>query len=1063
MSTTSPKSQNAAGLLPIALVAIPIMLAASPIQRAAAQSAHPGSIQGYVAAVVTPNDRAALAAGSAIYVPDIQVVARNLDPNVHFASAPAVTNAQGYFRTPVVQPGQYQICVSGHGFTAKCFGKVEVSRPLVTLGEFVPIRPEGAAIFGTAMLSDHRTPCFFFRPSFSPLALTAKASLLTADNKLVAASVKGNSSGQYVLPVPGNVAGTKLHVECDSSTTETSVTVKKQFTEQNVTIAASVPRIVGFDFSKGNVGIRRADRDESITVSVLAQDPDGHPLHYSWADDSGRTLALPDAPTVEWRLLDANALNTLHVYVSNTKGGIATYARSLQSGPDELFFSGRVFNRQTKAGVASATVRLNGISATADAQGNFRVVVKDARKFVLNVTHPGYALASQVLTNRVVGIQVPLDPVHIATVNGGSGGIIRIQPGSGCNCQCSENSDTDKAGGADRCVPPKGATLAVGFQADSFVGTGGAPYTGNVSVEALQYDLTKTNPIPGDFGAVYQGKQVRLGTFGAFNLLPRDAQGQPLTMAPGKHASVSLPIQPGQRAAAPATIPLFHYDEETGLWIEDGTLTRSGDAYEGLVTHFSVFNADTVFPGGACVKVLLSGFAMPVTLDASYYDPSVGNFNHPGFSTTDTTVGVERMTPNQNFTLTVTDSASPNPAVVQVPLFSGPGLDPVQFPGGYDSDTVNFSHCNGPVQVANNQLPPVPPYFLGPVFGGTIVDNSAKYQAATDAQSGGSRDTLDHWKGANGFNSNGTPASGEASALYFNNGDLKFGRDMHCRVTNNTPGAIACYVSNFGAVGTDDAPFALSQAEAYEASHQVSPQPAATVAMEYDPTAGSGAVQFWAYKGDGSYLALPILDSEGAKPMPDMCLACHQGTYSGTPGTKVNGASFLAFDLDSFLDDTGTPFPSSVKVTAAVQQQFHLLNNMVAATNPPPGVDQLQQLWYTSTTSTVPFAFNQGAAQLPGQPFVEQPGSIHHEPLYDSVVKVVCRTCHVALPGREWNSFSQMYGSGGSEAAFIQSLVCAPTLIMPHAEVPWQRFWQQNMAATLASELAFPPPGCPPS
>jgi len=43
----------------------------------------------------------------------------------------------------------------------------------------------------------------------------------------------------------------------------------------------------------------------------------------------------------------------------------------------------------------------------------------------------------------------------------------------------------------------------------------------------------------------------------------------------------------------------------------------------------------------------------------------------------------------------------------------------------------------------------------------------------------------------------------EAKAIYFNNGDLKFGRDMHCRVTNNTPGAIACYVSNFGDVGHD--------------------------------------------------------------------------------------------------------------------------------------------------------------------------------------------------------------------------------------------------------------------
>jgi hypothetical protein len=1035
-----------------ALAALLLAIAALLAPQAAAQTPFPGSIHGYVAAVVTANDRVAVVASRPIVVPDIRVVARNLE--THVDSPPAVTNAEGYFRTPVVAPGRYQVCVSGRGFVASCLDSiVEVSRPVVTLGQFVPIRPEGAPIVGTALLSDHRTPCFFFRPSFSALALTAKVSLLTADNKLAAGPVQGNNAGQYVLPVPPGITGTKLHVECDSGVTETSVAPRLPFTTQNATIAAGMPRILAFDFTKNNTGIRRADPAESVTVTVLAEDPDGNALHYAWADDSGRRLALPDSPTVQWPLLDANVLNTLHVYVSNTKGGVATFARSLQSGPDQIFFSGRVFNRQTKAGVAGATVRLNGVTVTADGSGNFRVTVKDAAKFVLNATHPGYALSSLVLNSPVVGIQVPLDPAQVTAVSGTSGSTVSVQSGGGCNCQCEQKDVKD-----DRCNPDKTGILHVGFQAGSFVNAKGEPYAGAVSVEAFQYDLTTPNPIPGDFGAVYQGKQVRLGTFGAFHLLPRDAAGQPLVMAPGKHASVSLPIQPGQRAAAPATIPLFHYDENTGQWIEDGTLTRSGNNYVGVVTHFSVFNADTVFPGGACVKVLLSGFTMPVTLDAVYYDPSVGSFHHNGFSTSDTTVGVERMTANQSFTLTITDSASPTPANVSVPLFSGPGLDPVAFPSGYDTDP-NFSHCHGPVQVANNQLPPTTPYFLGPVFGGTIVDNSTNYRNATDAQIGGTRDTLNHWKNANGFNTNGAPAAGESSALYFNNGDLKFGRDMHCRVTNNTPGAIACYVSNFGVVGTDDAAAALSQAEAYEASHQVAPQPVATVTMEYDPTAGASKVQFWAYGPTGDYIQVASLDSQGPKPLPDICLACHQGTYAGTPGAKVNGAVFLAFDLDSFLDDTGTPFPTSAAVTAAVQQQFHQMNNNVAATSPPPGVTELQNLWYTSSTPSVPFTFNQGAAQLPGQPFIQQPGTIHHEPLYDSVVKVVCRTCHVALPGREWDTFAQMQGDAG----FIQSLACAPTLMMPHAEVPWDRFWQQNMNATLASELLFTGAGCPPS
>jgi hypothetical protein len=1056
---------------------------------AMAQTALPGSIHGNVAVIlpvansfasVAHAGQTGLAPGSRIYVSDIQVVARNVRTQAQ--SAPAVTNAEGYFRTPNLPAGQYQICVSAPGFAASCLDKtIDVFRPVVILDQTVPIRPAANAVVGTATLSDHRTPCFFFRPSFSPLALTAKASLLDGNGKLLAGPVNGNISGQYVLPVAAGDALSTLRVTCDQGIANAQVIPRMQVTQQDATIPSSTPRILAFDFSKAGAGIRRADPGDTVTVTVLADDPDNNPLHYSWADDSGNTLALPDSPTVRWPLLNANALNTLHVYVSNLKGGIATYSRALQSGPNENVFSGHVFNRVTNAGVAGAHVSVNGTAVTADASGNFRLSVPDAAKFVLNVTRTGYALASQVMANRVVGIQIPLDPARTGTVSGSAGGSISVGAGSGCDCACGANGGRDdehfhilveipetridirhgdgKDGGGGQCkVGAAGASgggaLSVTFVPGSFVSKAGTAYTGMVSVEAFQYDLSQPNPIPGDFGGVFGGKPMRLGSFGAFHLLPRDSTGQPLAMAPGKHASVSVPIQPGQLAVAPATIPLFHYDEPTGQWLEDGTLTRVGNAYVGEVAHFSVFNADTVFPGGACVKVLLSGFSMPVTLDAVYFDPAVGTFHHNGVATSDTTVGVERMIANQSFTLNITDAAATK---LSVPLFSGPGLDPAQFPSGYDSDTVNFSHCNGPVQVGNSILPPTPPEFLGPVFGGSFVDNSANYQAATDALTGGSRDTLTHWKQANGFNTNGVLATGEAAATYFNNGDLKFGRDMHCRVTSSN--VTACYVSNFGTVGTDDAALALGQADAYEASGQVAPLPPATVTMEYDPSNPASATQFWAYKTDGTYLAHPALDSQGPKPIPDICLACHQGSYSGTAGAKVNGAAFLPFDLQSFLDDTATPFPTSAEITPAAQQQFHLLNNIVANTSPPPGVTQLINLWYSSATPSVPFAFNVGAAQLPGQPFLVQPGNIHHEPLYDSVVAVVCRTCHVPQSGAEWNSYSQMSG----EATFIQSLSCAPTVTMPHAEVPWKRFWQESLSATLASDLLFTGAGCPPS
>jgi hypothetical protein len=59
--------------------------------------------------------------------------------------------------------------------------------------------------------------------------------------------------------------------------------------------------------------------------------------------------------------------------------------------------------------------------------------------------------------------------------------------------------------------------------------------------------------------------------------------------------------------------------------------------------------------------------------------------------------------------------------------------------------------------------------------------------------------TFKGWKSAYGFSADPTqPASGEIRAVYYNNGDLQFGRDMHCRMNSTSSAVIvACYVSNY--------------------------------------------------------------------------------------------------------------------------------------------------------------------------------------------------------------------------------------------------------------------------
>jgi hypothetical protein len=170
----------------------------------------------------------------------------------------------------------------------------------------------------------------------------------------------------------------------------------------------------------------------------------------------------------------------------------------------------------------------------------------------------------------------------------------------------------------------------------------------------------------------------------------------------------------------------------------------------------------------------------------------------------------------------------------------------------------------------------------------------------------------------------------------------------------------------------------------------------------------------------------------------------------------VRGAVFLPFDLDTFLDKNNTKFSMSNTVTPGVQEQFHKLNNMVLGTNPPTAVRQLIELWYPDGSSpTVPFKFNQGAAQLYGAPFAR------HEQLYDRVVKVACRSCHIAMsPKLNWTSFDQMNDLSDQ----IKLVACDPGSArhMPFAEVPWKNLWSQGLSAILAAQLNWSG-GCPPN
>lgn len=134
---------------------------------------------------------------------------------------------------------------------------------------------------------------------------------------------------------------------------------------------------------------------------------------------------------------------------------------------------------------------------------------------------------------------------------------------------------------------------------NALVDSTGAPFTGTAEAAFTVFDPTNTaerNAFPGDFiGRTQGGDDIPILSYGFFDITVRDSEGNELQLADGQEATFSIPIPAdllNSTEPPPDTMPLWHFNEENGMWEEKGTVTRVGDNYEGSVPHFSVWNND---------------------------------------------------------------------------------------------------------------------------------------------------------------------------------------------------------------------------------------------------------------------------------------------------------------------------------------------------------------------------------------------------------------------------------------------------------------------------------------
>lgn len=134
----------------------------------------------------------------------------------------------------------------------------------------------------------------------------------------------------------------------------------------------------------------------------------------------------------------------------------------------------------------------------------------------------------------------------------------------------------------------------------------GSPYTGNVHVAVMHIDPAAPDfsmLIPGGDLRAYssQGVDVQLYSYGMLNVELKDDAGNYLQLADGKKATLTMPVPASMTGTAPSTIPLWYFDENKGVWIEEGSALLKNGSYEGTVSHFTPWNCDQL-GGRAIIK-----------------------------------------------------------------------------------------------------------------------------------------------------------------------------------------------------------------------------------------------------------------------------------------------------------------------------------------------------------------------------------------------------------------------------------------------------------------------------
>lgn len=150
----------------------------------------------------------------------------------------------------------------------------------------------------------------------------------------------------------------------------------------------------------------------------------------------------------------------------------------------------------------------------------------------------------------------------------------------------------------------------------SYMNEAGESFDGTIGVYAKWLDPTSLatfDQMPGELtGLDSEGDLNALATYGMMAVELQNEIGDYLSLPEGTNAIIKMQVPEALLGSAPQIIPLWHFNEQTGNWEEEGEAELIGSEYVCEVSHFSFWNCDVPFP-----LVEISG---NITLDGQPYE-----------------------------------------------------------------------------------------------------------------------------------------------------------------------------------------------------------------------------------------------------------------------------------------------------------------------------------------------------------------------------------------------------------------------------------------------------------